>query len=398
MPALSPIAELLADARLAALVAVPQPALLFSAEGRLLFANMSGLRLTGATALPDAEKLSSDQLGPVAEAARELAPSLAAGSSRLQRLKLAGQPRTFVFSRFPLGENREAILAAGLEAGREKAPAMMSALRALFSEQDAFALYDFEGRLIEASTAAKAATGDAARLQDLHPAAGIALDALREGNSVMLEAAAHKLVLHRIGTKAHGAILALFAEPAADATENTDSENTAAESTQTETTEAAAEATNVASAASAPGVALPARFVWRTDKDGIITSVSPELAAAVGKTSADIAGHDWQAAGKTFGIIHAHEVASAIARRDTWSGVSVLWPIDGRRETSGAFRAIAASACSAKPPRLPRPRSLHNLIRRKCRKCWSLKSAPKTSYHFAPRRPQPRPILRRGEN
>jgi len=321
MPALPPIAELLADARLAALVAVPQPALLFDAEGRLLFANLSGLKLTGAASLPEAEKLSPDQLGPVAEAARELAPNLAAGTSRLQRLKLAGQPRTFVFSCFPHNGKREAILAAGLEAGREKAPAMMSALRALFSEQDAFALYDFEGRLIEASAAAQAATGDAARLQDLHPAAGIALGALREGSSEALEAAAHRIVLHRIGTKAHGAILALFAEREPEA---------AGENVEIKTAEVATEEPIAASTVSST---LPARFVWRTDKDGVITSVSPELAAAVGKTSADIANHDWQAAGEKFGIVHADEVASAIARRDTWSGVTVLWPIEGRSET-----------------------------------------------------------------
>jgi len=328
MPALPPIAELLADARLAALVAVPQPALLFDAEGQLLFANLSGLKLTDAATLPDAQKLSPDQLGAAGQAARELAPNLAAGTSRLQRLKLSGQPRTFVFSLFPLGEGREAILAAGLEAGREKAPPMMSALRALFGEQDAFALYDFEGRLIEASTAAQAATNNAARLQDLHPAAGIALDALREGSGETLEAAAHRISLHRIGTKAHGAILALFAE-----SERPAAPIAATESAETETTEAAETAETAAKAPGATSGALPARFVWRTDKDGIITSVSPELAAAVGTAGAGIAGHDWQQAGEKFGIVHAEEVASAIARRDTWSGVTVLWPIEGRGET-----------------------------------------------------------------
>jgi PAS domain S-box-containing protein len=316
MPALPPIAELLADARLAALVAVPQQALLFDADGRLLFANPAGLKLTGATSLPDAEKLSPAELGPVAEAALELAPNLAAGTSRLQRLKLAGQPKTFVFSRFPLADGSEAILAAGLEAGREKAPALMSAVRALFGEHDLFALYDLDGRLIEASEAAKPALGETAQLQDLHPAAGIALDALREGNSEALSGSAHKIVLHRIGTKAHGAILALLA----------DAEQPAAQPAS----ETEAEATEPPLATSG---ALPARFVWRTDKDGVITSVSPELAAAVGAASADITGSDWQGAASKLGIVRADEVASAIARRDTWSGVTVLWPIAGHNET-----------------------------------------------------------------
>ncbi len=319
MPALPPIAELLADARLAALVAVPQPALLFDAGGHLLFANPAGLKLTGAASLPAAANLSSAELGPVAEATLELAPNLAAGTSRLQRLKLAGslQPQTFVFSRFPLADGSEAILAAGLEAGREKAPALMSAVRALLSEHDAFALYDLDGRLIEANETAKNMTGDAARLQDLHPAAGIALDALREGNSEELSASAHHIVLRRVGTKAQGAILALFAE-----------REEAAPVISDDVAQPAASDTPVQMSGAAP-----ARFVWRTDKDGILTSISPELAAAVGAMSADIVGMDWQNAGAKLGIAHADEVASAIARRDTWSGVTVLWPIEGRAET-----------------------------------------------------------------
>src|SRR5581483_285645 len=76
----------------------------------------------------------------------------------------------------------------------------------------------------------------------------------------------------------------------------------------------------------------PARFVWRTDKDGIISSVSPELAAAVGVASADIAGLDWSAAAAKIGIQNAERATAAIARHDTWSGITVLWPIAGREQ------------------------------------------------------------------
>jgi PAS domain S-box-containing protein len=74
---------------------------------------------------------------------------------------------------------------------------------------------------------------------------------------------------------------------------------------------------------------LPSRFVWQTDADGRFTSVSPELAIVVGKAFAAVAGMDWSEAGKLIGIDGTSAVAKAVARRDTWSGVTVHWPIDG---------------------------------------------------------------------
>jgi hypothetical protein len=76
----------------------------------------------------------------------------------------------------------------------------------------------------------------------------------------------------------------------------------------------------------------PSRFVWQTDAEGRFTSVSPELAAVVGEAAAALSGRDWNEAGSAIGIDGAHAVAKAVARRDTWSGVSVLWPIDGSDE------------------------------------------------------------------
>ncbi len=54
MPQFPALTEILADARISALVAVPTPALLFDGEGKLLFANPAGLKLVGARALPEA--------------------------------------------------------------------------------------------------------------------------------------------------------------------------------------------------------------------------------------------------------------------------------------------------------------------------------------------------------
>src|SRR5690606_26263918 len=71
------------------------------------------------------------------------------------------------------------------------------------------------------------------------------------------------------------------------------------------------------------------RFVWQTDAEGRFTSVSPELAAVVGELPAAIVGLDWNEAGAQLDIDGTTAVAEAVARRDTWSGVSVHWPIEG---------------------------------------------------------------------
>lgn len=317
MPSLPPITELLADARLAALIAVPQPALLFGMDGHLLFANPAGLKLTGAATLNEAANVEATALGPVAEAAMQLAAQLpSAGTPRLQRLKLVGasfmQPQTFAFSRFALTDGNEAVLAAGLDAGREKTPPLSHAVNALLDhERDAFALYDLDGNLIEASPLAALAIGEATTLQEINPAAAIALDALRAGKTEGLSFGALNILLRRIGTKANGAILAFLAD---------------AEQPEAETMPEAVEETLDESKPA------PARFVWRTNKDGIISSVSPELAAAVGGANADIVGLDWTVATEKIGIGRAGDVAKAVSRHDTWSGVTVLWPITGRAQ------------------------------------------------------------------
>ena len=71
-----------------------------------------------------------------------------------------------------------------------------------------------------------------------------------------------------------------------------------------------------------------ARFVWRIDADGRFRSVSPELAAAVGPKPADIVDRPFADVARSFGIDTDGEVAGLLARRDTWSGRTVLWPVE----------------------------------------------------------------------
>ncbi len=73
----------------------------------------------------------------------------------------------------------------------------------------------------------------------------------------------------------------------------------------------------------------PSRFVWQLDADGNFTNVSPDLAEAVGAAHSAQTGEDWPALAARAGIANTDALFAAVKRRDTWSGVSVLWPVDG---------------------------------------------------------------------
>ncbi|KGF67834.1 hypothetical protein LL06_19855 [Hoeflea sp. BAL378] len=73
----------------------------------------------------------------------------------------------------------------------------------------------------------------------------------------------------------------------------------------------------------------PARFVWKINRDGKFSDVSPEFAAAVGPHSADIVGRSFPDLARVFNLDPDHVITELLNRRDTWSGKTVYWPIQG---------------------------------------------------------------------
>ncbi|RLP22969.1 ATP-binding protein [Mesorhizobium sp. YM1C-6-2] len=73
----------------------------------------------------------------------------------------------------------------------------------------------------------------------------------------------------------------------------------------------------------------PVRFVWRTDADGKFSQISREFSLAVGELAADIVGRRFHDVANAFGFDATGEIAGLLARRDTWSGRSVAWPVAG---------------------------------------------------------------------
>jgi PAS domain S-box-containing protein len=71
------------------------------------------------------------------------------------------------------------------------------------------------------------------------------------------------------------------------------------------------------------------RFAWTTNELSEFTSISPELADAVGKTAADVIGKEWKSVAARLRFDLDGEIERALAKKDTWSGKTVLWPVEG---------------------------------------------------------------------
>ncbi|MEQ8298185.1 MAG: histidine kinase dimerization/phospho-acceptor domain-containing protein [Nitratireductor sp.] len=73
----------------------------------------------------------------------------------------------------------------------------------------------------------------------------------------------------------------------------------------------------------------PLRFVWRTDAGGRISMIAEDFADAVRMPVDTIAGCDFSDLTQRYGLDPDGEIAGLLARRDTWSGKTVLWPVEG---------------------------------------------------------------------
>lgn len=73
----------------------------------------------------------------------------------------------------------------------------------------------------------------------------------------------------------------------------------------------------------------PVRFVWKTAPDGTFRDISDEFAEAVGPNAADIIGRTFEEVARVFDLDPSGDISELMQRRDTWSGRSVLWPVQG---------------------------------------------------------------------
>jgi len=71
------------------------------------------------------------------------------------------------------------------------------------------------------------------------------------------------------------------------------------------------------------------RFVWKIDADGRFSEISEEFATAVGPNSADITGHSFSDLADRYHLDPGNTISELLKRRDTWSGKTIYWPVEG---------------------------------------------------------------------
>ena len=73
----------------------------------------------------------------------------------------------------------------------------------------------------------------------------------------------------------------------------------------------------------------PIRFVWKIDAEGRFNEVSEEFAATVGPQAAAISGERFSDVAARFDLDPDGKIGDLLRRRDTWSGKTILWPVEG---------------------------------------------------------------------
>ena len=73
----------------------------------------------------------------------------------------------------------------------------------------------------------------------------------------------------------------------------------------------------------------PLRFMWRMDAEGRFSLDFGEFTRLIGPRTAAGFGRLWNEIAAASGFDPDHFVAKALATRDTWSGITLNWPVDG---------------------------------------------------------------------
>jgi PAS domain S-box-containing protein len=373
------------DPRLAVYATSPFPAWLWSTDGtRVLWANPVGARVFGAA---NGARLAKKSFGPadshrrqVARLAHRLPPS---GAIRLERLRgfgaALGALITCGCARLEFADGSHGVLIAATEPVGRAMP-LFERLQRLVEDFDRpVAAFARDGTLVGASDATRS-------LLSFHTLSEAGLEearneALKQGRAETLIAVG-RMVLQRVGAGADVGLIALIAPDAtaaADAGHATMPSPADAIVTPPQLVAppgdlpmveyerpplsgeapaefalidefadppdepaAARESSGAPAIAPQPTKAMersdepsphpqrhPLRFVWQMGADGRFSLGPDEFTRLIGAHTATGFGRPWSEIAETFGLDPEGRVVKAIATRDTWSGITLNWPVDG---------------------------------------------------------------------
>jgi signal transduction histidine kinase len=379
MPIVESEFALLRHPRLAALATSAWPAWLWSIDAsRMLWANAVGAALFGAADAGEFANRRFDVTNPAAAQILRLATTLTSGGPpRLERLRGFGtgfgRALTCACARIIVPDGASAVLIAAAESAGPALTLGERARRLFAHDARAVAIFTPDGRLLYATDAAHALLGAATTLSALgiEPIAGRALDT----GSATGTAACGQAAIERFGEDASRVLAVALTPPPGQAhseaeaaamtepaqsppplpapvqtasavTEPLPIAETEAATAETEpppTAEAEAAPANSPPAPSPPAQASssdetaaerrhPLRFVWQMDGDGRFIVGSNEFIELVGPRTMAAFGRLWSEIAAELKLDPENQVARAIATHETWSGVTISWPVDDTSE------------------------------------------------------------------
>jgi PAS domain S-box-containing protein len=382
MSELKSLLVFLGDPRLSPHATSENPAWLWSVDAtRVLWGNAVAAAIFNAASPAALAGHTIDPQGSAALQIARLAGTLSQGGApRLERLRgfggRFGGPLMCACSRIVLTDRTPAILVVATEAAGPGLSLSERARRLLVGCEEPVALFATDGTLLHATASAHAMLGKVTHLTALG-AAPLGAVALTAGRAAGRNKAG-RIQIERIGTGASTVLFASFTATPAEATASlappvadvapppvqaAPTPPPAAPSISSAPVEPAAgppaqsfaptvptppappqpsarddtsapEAPPEPSPPSQPSPATaerrqPLRFVWQMDIDGRFTVDSDEFVALVGPHTAAALGKPWSEIATTLGLDSDGQVTRAFASRDTWSGITVAFPVDG---------------------------------------------------------------------
>ena len=350
--------DYLRDARIAAHAVAATPAWLWSVDAtQILWANAAGAAIFDAPAPALLASRRFDAADPAAPQIARIAAALRLdGVPRLERLSgfgtEASRTLTCGCSRLSLPDGTGAVLVVAAEIAGP-ALSLEERVQRLVAELDLpVAVFAADGMLFHANQAAAGRLAVAATVEALG-ADALATHALRAGYAAG-GSTIGALSFDRIGDDAATFLIATLAatsravppkEPSAEAPVT--AAPSAPEADVFASEPAANDATSIDGAAEAaatppPHAALstasmperrqPLRFVWQMDAEGRFTTESEDFIRLTGPRTAEVLGQPWGEIVRRLNIDPKGEVSQAVASRDTWSAITIEWPVDGTDE------------------------------------------------------------------
>jgi signal transduction histidine kinase len=352
MPIVESELALLKIPRLAALATSAWPAWLWTADGsRMLWANAVGAAIFGAANAAEVGAVRSGALDAAATQISRIAATLGpAGQDRLERLRGfgAGFGRALLCScaRLALPDGSAAVLVAATEAAGPALPLRERVRRILPDNEFAYAAFSPDGALIHANTVAPPRLGGAATLSALG-ADALAATALATGyasGATRLGGAVGEVSVCRLG-KDESRVLVLTLPPPGEAVAEMGAPQDSERVLHASVFEAAAPVPlSQVPAAPPPSHQIdtavestaerrhPLRFVWQMDAADRFMVGSDEFIELVGPRTIAACGRAWSEIATELKLDPDHQVARAVATRETWSGIEISWPVEDTSE------------------------------------------------------------------